>query len=128
MKAILSIMITGAVLGMAIPSGAQSPTVDSSPVSSGAPIPGGRGPGLHPGGVAVVVDPLRVYIPEEAWWRQAVGDTYSRPVFLEESNWRLPRATDVHERTACGRRATNAIGVPLPKNRPVEMLGAPQRE
>ena len=59
--------------------------------------------------VEVVIDPYRVYTPDEIRAGQVWGGIYSAPVYLEDGDPRLPDAQTLHEQTRFGRPRTNRL-------------------
>ena len=71
--------------------------------------PGPGRPGRPNLDLEVVIDPYRVYTPEEIRAGQVWGGYYSAPVYLEEGDPRLPDARTLHEQTRFGRPRTNRL-------------------
>lgn len=136
MKAILRTMVGIVSLGMAWAVWAQSGHIElagQGAAASAGRVPSRPGPHRshagpqHPSsGVLVVVDPDRVYSPEEAWARQAANDFYSRPIYMDEHDWRLPDAKTLHDRIPFGKPHRNSPGFVFgdeSANVPGEILG-----
>lgn len=85
---------------------AQPPQTALPPAPAGAMAPGapaGRMPLRHGPGVVLMFDPYDFSSGEAYANRQAEGARLSRPVFLDESDWRLPDARTLHRQIHFGK-------------------------
>ena len=90
-----------------------------------APSVGPGGGAIHRPGVVMVVDPFNLPSPEEYQARKAVYDYYSQPVFMDQSDWRLPHADQLHDQMQFGKPQPDPVVVPSSTNaRQVEVLGS----
>ncbi len=71
--------------------------------SAGARMPDGRGVSRHGSGLVLVFDPYEIPSPDAYLNRQAEGAYESRPVFLDESDARLPDAQTLHRQIQFGK-------------------------
>ncbi len=100
-----------AILVTVLVSVAAARAQDGDGISGGAQDfrPGPGRPGRPDIDLEVVIDPYRVYTPEEIRAGQVWGGYYSAPVYLEEGDPRLPDARTLHEQTRFGRPRTNRL-------------------
>jgi hypothetical protein len=99
MKALGLAMVAAAVLGLGSPGRAQTVVPGYSEVRrTGEGIPP-----RHGSGVVLVFDPYEIPSPDAYVNRQAEGAYESRPVFLDESDARLPDAQTLHRQIQFGK-------------------------
>ena len=100
-----------AVTALALALAAVAQGQDGDGISGGAQDfrPGPGRPGRPNIDLEVVIDPYRVYTPDEIRAGQVWGGIYSAPVYLEDGDPRLPDARTLHEQTRFGRPRTNRL-------------------
>ena len=122
MRADMWMLSVVAALGLSRAGIAQSP---------GGDLPGGaadanggmaRMPGRPGAGVAVVVDPFGMPSPAEMWARQVLAEYDSRPIYMDENDWRLPTAKELHDRMYFRKAPPDPVVV-IPSSGKVEVLG-----